>query len=419
MSEVSVTSTAPISGWDAISRSIVRSLEALNSEQRNYEQRHWSSQHDPLRCDGLVSGLESFLLVQAGNKPCSSALAELAAGFWDCMTPERASRYLFTAASEGYIPAQYEIACRARQGKLYPPRSDPIGESPELPQWELDDFNRLEAARWMNIAAEGGSLDARYNLGMALITSDDSSEFNKGAQWLKLAVLQKPQENSPYDDNWATEKYTLAYLMELGRVDPFADAELLALYETAANGGVPEAMLAAGHYFEHGIGVDRNLDTAIKWYRKAGEDGCDGGHILVSLLSDAEKDIKKAAGAGYVPAMLRLAKLKLEEACACGMSPPFDYERETFEEGLWWYQVASDNGSLEATLILTEIYEDSWHHTPPYAWRCQSSAEDRLESALGYYEQAQNLGWKPAAKNIERVKKLLNCDGEIDRMSDS
>jgi len=71
MSEASVTSTAPISGWDPSLRVIVRCLEALNFQNKNLR-------HDKDRYNSLIESVENYLATQQGNYPGSHALAELA-----------------------------------------------------------------------------------------------------------------------------------------------------------------------------------------------------------------------------------------------------------------------------------------------------------------------------------------------------
>ena len=91
MSEVSVTSAAPISGWDPSLQVIVRCLEALNSQNKILR-------HDKDRYNSLIESVENFLVTQQGNNSGSHALAELAMGTEDHLgfiPEERGIRYLF------------------------------------------------------------------------------------------------------------------------------------------------------------------------------------------------------------------------------------------------------------------------------------------------------------------------------------
>jgi TPR repeat protein len=236
------------------------------------------------------------------------------------------------------------------------------------------------------------------------------------AQWASLTSIGSLQIGGDFGDESGSERYALAYLMDLGCVDPVSAQQVFRLYESAAKSSLPEAMLAAGHYLEHGIGVEPDVEAAIEWYRKAGQAGCECGDILAYSLGGQARDLVNAASLGDMSAMLRLAKEKLDAACQF-RSPwgETDYERESFESALFWYDCASNDGSLDATLLLAKIHDDSWHTRPPEGWSCQSSTGDRLARALEYYERAGELGWEFAAQNIERIQKRLDAhDAEPD-----
>ena len=252
---------------------------------------------------------------------------------------------------------------------------------------------------------------------MEQIASDDPREFAEGERWLRLVAFQTPQENSVYEDEYYDKaKYALAYQMELGRIDPLPAETMYKLYEAAAKSEVSEAMLATGHYLEYGIGVERNIEAATEWYLKAAECGNDEGFLLAGLLSGKDSHLEAAAESGHVAAMLIVAKRNMNQSLDM-------YGFDSFQTGLNYFEDAASSGNLEAVLALAEIYEDGWNGHSHWDWWMQSGLEsesERLEYALGYYEQAVDLGCNSAARSVARIQKILDGDkNEAENIIDS
>lgn len=254
------------------------------------------------------------------------------------------------------------------------------------------------------------SADALYSMCDGLIDSDNPEEFSRGLSLLRRAAYHP----SPIKD----AQFELAYLMELGRVSPDSDDERFQLYEAAAIAGDPEAMLACAHYLENGIGAECNVKAAIDLYLKAAEVGYEEGYLLAGLLADDERDLKKAAQAGFVAAMLELAPKYLAEMHQSYPSYRFDTGLEAFQAGIYYYEMASAKGNLEATLALADIYERGWEtcwpHRFPDGWSELCSEIDRLESALACYDHAKKLGCEWAEREIARINNLLDSCVEAD-----
>ena len=130
---------------------------------------------------------------------------------------------------------------------------------------------------------------------------------------------------------------------------------------------------------------------------------------VISLQSRSGGELEKAAKAGYVEAMLILAKRKLDQ-CLEG------YGIESFVAGLEWYEKAADTDCLDAVAALAEIYSFKWRNypIPPDFGFSFDTEYDRLEAVLRYYEQAARLGCEWSAAQIvsvqERLKKLEDED---------
>ena len=354
--------------------------------------------------DKLVLSVEDALLkkLQWTRSPnVVKTLAKLASTF-NCIPIDRKSKYLYEAAFElEDSQSQYLLACELRWGGIV--SSDDRLQYFHKDSHDLKEWYQAESKHWMEIAANNGSLDAQLNLGLSLIRSDYSSDYVKATTWLQQVVLNAKQENqTELDlDDLAEAKYILAYQMELGRIPSLPSRELFLLYEEAANSGVPDAMLAVGHYLENGIGVSENIEKAIDWYLKAaGEDyGLHVGFLLAWHLSDQPNHRKLAAEYGYVEAMLAHGKNLLTQNY-------LDYYY--FESGLSWLEACSQKGSLEATLILAEMYDRTGDYRLPHEWNLLFSEYDRLEYALTYFKRAYELGLEWAGLDIERIQAQID-----------
>lgn len=423
MSHLSIADTLPISTWHPALQAIVRCLEVMDGRQIgswNYSNRN--------QYHALIANIESFLVTESKNDAWAMmALAELAMQDkenFEFIPSERGIPYLYKAAEAGYANAQLELASLGFHKKI-PPRQYwgmELGSyNPDKKRW--DDFNQKQSDFWLKEAAENGSADAQYWISDGVhhsdgtkdgpIHSDDPEIFAEGVKWLKKAARNKsPHCNAQYD---------LAQLMELKRIDPGLPEEQWALYEAAAKADIPEAMLAAGRYIENGIGVERDVNAAVKWYLKAAEWWKDKeylkyerekpyseGYLRAGLLTENTRYLEKAAKAGHVEAMLILAPKML----SAGL---FSDSFHSFQAGLDYFESAAAQGNLEAVLEIADIYENGWHGRFPdesedidSLFTRDGCERERLEIAITYYEQAQKLGWEYAQENIARIQTRLN-----------
>ena len=52
----------------------------------------------------------------------------------------------------------------------------------------------------------------------------------------------------------------------------------------AAELGDPYACLGVAYYYQEGIGVDQNIDSAVSWYERAASGGCPRAHWELAKL---------------------------------------------------------------------------------------------------------------------------------------
>ncbi len=353
----------------------------------------------------FVLAIEDTLLNLRWNRSPNvvKTLAHLA-GTFDCIPIERKTEYLYQAALRLNDPkSQYFLALEIKQGAVYP-RHDQLlcvpNQSHEFQVW-----CQAESKQWMETAAENGSIDAKLELGLELVRSDEISAYVKAINWLQQVVLKTSKETQKelIKDDLAEAKYILAYQMELGLIPSLPFTELFLLYEEAAKSGVTGAMLAVGHYLENGIGVNEDIDGAIDWYLKAAIDdfGADEGFFLAWRLSHLPEHRKLAADKGNVEAMLSLGEDLLAQNY---------HDYSYFQTGVHWLETCSEKGNLQATLILAETFDLSGEYGIPDDWNLDFSESDRLEIALAHYQRAFELGFKSAQLKIEHIQAQLDAN---------
>ena len=103
-----------------------------------------------------------------------------------------------------------------------------------------------------------------------------------------------------------------------------------------AEGGLPEAQLNLGLLYEKGQGVPQDYAEALKWYRKAAEQG----------NAKALKWYRKAAEQGNAEAQFNLGLMYDER-----LGVPQDYA-----EAVKWYRRAAEQGFAEAQTNLGIMY---------------------------------------------------------------
>jgi TPR repeat protein len=121
-----------------------------------------------------------------------------------------------------------------------------------------------DAVKAIQKAAEGGNLQARYELGIAfrdgLGVSKDSAQ---AAKWLQLAA----------DNGHADAAYALGLLYAQGNGIKRSRSRAISLYEQAANLGQSEAAFELARDYEQGNGVDRDPAKARSYFLAAAQAG--------------------------------------------------------------------------------------------------------------------------------------------------
>jgi TPR repeat protein len=173
---------------------------------------------------------------------------------------ERADDYLMKLrddAEKGDKISQYLLGAKYDAGK-------------EVPQ----DYK--EAAKWYQLAAEQGVLDAHFNLASLYCEGlGVSQNYSKALEWYRKAAAQG---HAPSQANMG-----VMYAEGLGVERDFTQA--FVWLTKAANSGLSWAQNKLGMMHERGEGVPQNYEEAVKWYREAADQGHEGAKKRLRELS--------------------------------------------------------------------------------------------------------------------------------------
>jgi TPR repeat protein len=161
------------------------------------------------------------------------------------------------------------------------------------------------------------------------------------------------------------------FLLAMSSVSAFAKDKIDKVISRAEQGDAQAQYELASRY-EKGEGIKKNIDEALKWYRKAAENGHAGAQVDLGWFYQkgqfVEKNIKqaialytKAANRGNPQAQLNLAVLY-----DGGVEVPEDNK-----SAVKWYKLAAEQGSEAAQLNLgvnywkgegvEQNYEKAWN----------------------------------------------------------
>ena len=151
---------------------------------------------------------------------------------------------------------------------------------------------------------------------------DDGTPLAVGLKALASKQIDPARAESACRSALAADRANPAFMFQLGRALFLGNKRLEAMkyYRDAAGRGHAGAMNDLGGVFEYGLGVPKNLATALLWYERAAEFGHAGAMTHMGRLSESGLDVpqdlakarhwyEQAAGLGHAAAMNNLADL--------------------------------------------------------------------------------------------------------------
>lgn len=265
-----------------------------------------------------------------------------------------------------------------------------------------------ETTQWLRPAAESGNADAQHGLALALLRHQPS-EAGAALGWLEKAALAD---------------HPMA-LLELGRAlaarrSGDDAARGAALVRRAAERGLAAAQFIMGGFCETGVGVERSLKEAIRWYVAAAEAGYAPAQVALGEIYEqgrgtpasagrAERWYRASAQAGVREAQYRLGLmfmtgkivepryfdgiLWLQRAARAGHARAQDAlgrayvqgigVRQSPEEAVSWFSRAAEQGLPVAQHNLAALHEQNFYVRDP-------------REAAKWYTRAATAGYEPS-----------------------
>jgi TPR repeat protein len=240
-------------------------------------------------------------------------------------------------------------------------------------------------------------------------------DSNEALKWYGVAAAAGDEEAELQINRILTEK-----------LEPEAELSPFELALRSAEQGSPRAQLALGFKYEHGQGVARDIDQALRWYEKAASQGSSEADLRIARIMASDADHRdrptpfevtlEAAEAGDPEAQRALA-FKYEHGLGIEEDP---------EAAIEWYRKAAEQGNTEALLWLSAYAAASGEPAgqPSSFERAKREARngspesqfalglhyeegrgvDRdLEEALRLYEKAASQGYRDAQFRMSSI----------------
>ena len=346
------------------------------------------------------------------------------------MTRRDEIQRLRSAALEGSVDAQYDLACAYAEGDGVP-------------------RSKSTAYRWFEKAAGQGDAESMTAAGYCLLNGDGVEEDHEAAvAWFRRAAEAGDPDASRYlasctlygegmsqdvseglrlaEHGWnETQDSEYAHLLACAYHDLEHDLErAVEWHRTAAEHGHDESMVWMGYFCRYGIGVERSLKRAFRWYQQAAEAENDAGLANVAICFHNGEGVgqdfgkafdfrTRAAEKGHVESRMWLAVQLLQ---GLGVDPEperalamlADLAREEPQAALMlgekhYYGEGVEKDSARAH----EWFEVAARQDVPEAWTflgvCAWNGEGRkadAKDAIECYRRAADLGDSHALYNL-------------------
>ncbi len=270
--------------------------------------------------------------------------------------------------------------------------------------------NGEKAAEWLQKAADLGDASAQFNLAL-LYSKGDLVErnFDKAIPLAKAAAAQGHEKAQQLLDNLQESERDewLRQGVEAYKKGDFQNAAFL--FRQSAGSGSAPAAFNLGLCYENGEGVRQDAEKALRWYRKAAEQGhmraqCAAGALCESggdgafdpIPEEAFAWYKKSAEQGFARAQLLLAS-----ACRRG----FGCEQDPVA-AVHWYTKSAEQGFAQAQYDLGLWYLERARDLNP------EMQSEMLGRARNWLEKAADQGFEKARKMLPDIIRLQGGGGD-------
>ena len=172
-------------------------------------------------------------------------------------------------------------------------------------------------------------------------------------------------------------------------------------YRKAAERGDPWAQVRYGERLKNGVfGVEKNVDEAVQWFRKAADQDCYEGFCQLGNCYENGEGVEKDSG--KAKEYYRKAAASLRPWAERGnpwaqvnygewLMPGFGVEKNT-AEGVQWFRKSAETNNARAMYCLGICYEKG------------EGVERDLNEAEAWFRKALEAGYGPDAQNeLDRI----------------
>ena len=292
--------------------------------------------------------------------------------------------------------------------------------------------NYEEAFKWGMMAAKQGHADAEYGVAEAYQYGNGVKiDYKEAVKWYEKAADQRLTEaltELGYDYKFGNMNLSINY------------GKSFAYYIQAAQKGDVAGQANIAEFYMEGKGIEKNEEEALKWYRKAAEQGdADSEYAIGQYYECDRNDIKlaiewykKAAEQGHVDAQIKMKNcygsgkgLKkdltqafewAEKAAEQGDAQAQCYLGRCYKDGLGveadkntaieWYKKAAEQGDAEAQCELGKCYDIFCAFNKLYIKKNE-------EKALEWYKKARDQGYSEAQYRYGNAYRYYSGNSDI------
>ena len=284
---------------------------------------------------------------------------------------KKAYEQIRKAADEGNAIALYMMAAYFSQG------------------YGVQHINNQKAIAYFKKSYEAGYPVAGYDVAASL--PDGSPEQKEIRNHAKDKILELANEEDVFAQASAAWGYREGYGTAVDHV------EAVKWVRKAAEQGFARAQYDLGLMYQFGRGVERSYEKAVEWVLKAAEQGdADAQYHLGGMyeLGDGVEQSYEKAVEWY----LKAAKQGLDWAQnVLGVMYEHGWGVErSYEKAVEWYQKAADQGFDAAKHNLGRMYEYG------------TGVEQSFEKALEWYQKAADQGFELAIEHLDTLYCIFN-----------
>jgi len=284
--------------------------------------------------------------------------------------------------------------------------------------------NIERAIVWYQKAAQNGSAEAQYQLGLAYEAGNGvtKNESLAASHYMNAAIQD-------YHD----AQYRLGICYEEGRGLGKDLDKAFRSYTRAAEQGNCDAQNRLGVWFEKGIGTAVDIEKAKEWYKKAGGNGSAEALFNLGICNKSDYYLEEAAKKMHIAAQCALAdcyaggegvNMNWDKAfnwymkaalhgspyAQCKLGKYYTgYGVKSFKEAFKWFLKAAEQGNLEAQCNLGDLFKESEDYKKAEEWYALAAEQG---NAVAQYWLGQLMD---SSKGLEWMQKAYlqgNKDAE-------